>query len=1167
MFSRNAALVGVLLVILMTAQPGWAQEARGTILGRVTDSSGAVIPGASVTISNVATGVSVTVQTNPEGNYSVPFLIPGTYRITVDSTGFKRFVRRGLELRVNDQLEVNISLEVGEITQSIEVTGETPLLETASASVGQVVDSRRIAELPIAHGNPYMLMRIASSIAFAGNPNQFGFDQPWEPRGNTIYAMAGSRTGRAEFTLDGASNTMTDQVSTSDVTPAFTPPADAVAEFKVQTAVFDATMGQTEGGVVNVSLKSGTNAFHGTGYYAMQDPSMNANMFFANRAGQPRGDFDYKRWGGTFNGPVILPKVYNGRNQTFFMFAYEGIHQTTPRGSVMTVPTADQRNGDFSDLLKLGSKYQIYDPFSRRPASGGRFINQPVPGNIIPSSQISPIATNILSYYPLPTEKGTADGANNLPRPTWPGRIRYHSHLYRFDHNLSEKNRLFFRFNFYRRDSIDCDWFGFDNPALGAIFWQESSGFALDDVHVFSPTFVMNLRVSDSRFIRAQDTTMPGRNFDLTTLGLPASLRDAIDPSFRRFPYIRISGYQDLGARTPLRKPTETRSLAATFHKIVGGHDLSFGGEFRAYVENQVAGNAQTGGLLKFDPTYTRGPFDNSPAAPRGQGLASLLYGVPSWGAVYKPANYAQLSTVWAGFVQDQWKVTRRLNLTVGLRYELEGPLTERYNRSVRGFDYNAQLPIEAQAKANYAENPTPEIPVSEFSVRGGLTFAGVGGQPRTLWDRDANNFMPRLGFAYKLSKKTVLRGGYGVYFGSLGARRTDVIQTGFSRQTPLVASYDGGLTFAATLANPFPNGILLPRGAADGPMTNVGNSVSFFNTKPHAPRSQKWIFSIQRELPGHFMVDATYQGSRGTDLEVQRQLSALPNPYLSTSPTRDQATIDYLSAKLPSPFKSLLPGTGRASKVIARGALLRPYPQFTSVGTSTNEGDSWYNSLNLRVERRFSRGFSFQAAYTWSKFIEATSLLNGADPTPARVISDQDFPHHLALSWLYELPLGRGRKFLSHIHSVPAAIVGGWQVSGIFTAQSGRPLGFGDAILYGTLHDVPLPEGQRTPDRWFNTDVFERDPRKQLSYHLRTMSLRFNGIRSDGLNYWDMAVMKDTKLTERVKLEFRAEFFNIFNHVTFFTPNSSPVSSAFGTINKQLNLPRRGQLTLRLKF
>src|SRR5689334_6092143 len=452
----------------------------------------------------------------------------------------------------------------------------------------------------------------------------------------------------------------------------------------------------------------------------------------------------------------------------------------------------------------------------------------------------------------------------------------------------------------------------------------------------------MDIKVNDSRFVRAQDT-QTRQQFRISSLGIPAYVENAIKPQFQRFPAIATNGYTSLAPRTWLYKGTETRSGAITFDKIHGKHDFKFGFEYRQYPQNQTAGSASTALNLTFSEAFTRGPLDNSPASPRGQALASLLFGLPSGGALTIPAatDYAMESKVFAGYFQNDWKVTRKLTLTLGLRYELETPITERYNRSVAGFDPTAAQPFEAAVLANYAKNPTPEIPASQFSVKGGLTFAGVSGVSRGVWGYDKNNFMPRLGFAYNVTPNTVIRGGFGMYFGSLGTRLGEVIQIGFTRATQLVPTNDGGVTFYGTLANPFPDGFLQPRGAADGPATNVGNAVSYFNQNPLAPRLHKWQIDVQRELPGRFVVELGYQGARDRNLEYARSPSALPNQYLSTSPVRDQAVINSLSANLPNPFGRIsdFNGTGLAGSVISRQSLLSPFPQFSSVSSFSYDG------------------------------------------------------------------------------------------------------------------------------------------------------------------------------------------------------------------------------------
>jgi len=1156
---RGGVVTFMVLGLFWGVSAASAQEARGAIVGRITDATGAVVPGASVKLTNLSTGVTMATQANEQGAYQALYLIPAVYRVSVEMQGFKSFLREGVELRVSDRLALDVTLEVGNLSETLTVTSETPLLETTNASIGQVVDARRVAELPIAHGNPYLLIQLTAGVAFG---RTLTFDRPFEPTHIVGYTFGGTRTNRAELTMDGMPSSAT--ANANEVTAAWTPPSDVVSETRIQTASFDASVGNTEGGVVNISLRSGTRDFHGTAYLFKQDPSLNANLFFSNRIGQPRGDFTYSRWGGVSTGPVILPKLYHGRSRTFYMWGYEGMEESRARGSIRTVPTAKQREGDFSDLLRVGSQYQIYDPASRRSIAGGRYQSDPFAGNLMPPARISPIARKILSYYDLPNIPGSADGRNNLDRSSEPEPIAYYTHTVRVDHNFSDRHRVYSRVSFNKRTSHNSTWF--HNITQGQ--WQDfqARAAAFDDVYTLSPTFVMNWRLSYNRYIRFQDANPESYGFDLTTLGLPAAYNSLIDPTIRRFPQIVIGVYQGTYSGASDRR-TDLGSLIGAFDKVQGAHSLKFGVEYRAYRENQNSCNAGCTGNLQFGTNWTRGPLDSSSAAPIGQDLASLVLGLPTGGYVDRLDSYAEQSTVWSAYFQDDWRITPRLTFNLGLRYELEGPLTERFNRTIRGFDFNAALPIAAQVQANYALSPTPEVPPSQFQVRGGLLFAGVGGQPRTLWERDKNNLMPRFGFAYSLSKRTVLRGGYGIFFGALGARRGDVLPTGFNQRTTLVPSLDNGLTFVATLANPFPDGIQVPPRASLGPMTYVGQGITFFNSRPLAPYMQRWQLSLQRELPHRVVFDLGYVGNRGTHITTFRNLGAFPTQYLSRSPERDQQTINYLSANLPNPFYPLLPGTQRDGRNIQRSALLQPYPQFTTLGLDTNEGYSWYHSLQARLEKRFSAGYTLLATYTWSKFMEATGFLNDG-ASVEKVISNQDFPHVLSVSAIYELPFGRGRRWASQAPGLAEKFIGGWQVQGIYRGQSGPALGFGNVIFRGNLADIVLPKNQRSVERWFNTDAgFERNSSRALAANWRTLSTQFTGLRGDGINNWDLSVIKNTRISESKRVEFRAEFLNAFNHALFIPPDVNPYSAAFGSVQGEAGNPRRIQLGLRFVY
>ncbi len=1158
-----------MLVVLACATAS-AQDARGSIVGTVTDATGAVVPGAPVEVINKAMGTRNSLRTNDAGLYTATFLIPGMYQVKVEVAGFKKFLRDDLEVRVNDRIEVDIKLEVGAAEQSVTVTGETPLLNTESATLGAVVDGRRVSELPIPHGNPYFLIGLAAGVSFTRDPR---LDRPFEPTHIVGYTMDGTRANRSDITIDGAVSTAT--AGNGEVISSYVPPADIVAEFKVQTATFDASFGQTEGGVTNISLKSGTNQLHGTAYYTNMTPGLFANDYFANANKIPLADFYYHRWGASTGGPVYIPKVYDGRNKTFFMWGYEGIKEARPRNNgTATVPTPEMKNGDFSRLLAIGANYQIYNPFTRRSIGSGRYQQDPFAGNIIPSSLFNPISKKVLdTYYPKPLTAGNADGTNNYLRPELMEQADYYTHSIRVDHNFNEKNRMFVRTSWYDRNSTYNDYF--DNLVTGDYFIFSSRAAVIDEVYALNPTTVLNLRYGYNRFIRGTNADPEQRGFDLTSLGFPASYNNSISPDVRRFPRFDITGYQGTGIGGEYR-PNDTHNINASIQKALNRHALKSGVEFRAYREtNSLFANNQTGQFI-FDSTWTRGPIDNSPNSPGslGQSVAGMLLGLPNGSSlVARAADYAEQSTSWGFFVHDDWRVTDRLSLNLGLRWEFETPLTERYNRSVRGFDTSYIQPFEAAARANYAKSPTPEVPAASFNSRGGLTFAGVNGLDRTLYNTPKVNLMPRVGISYRIANKTVVRAGYGMFFGFLGQRRGDVVQSGFSRNTNYVPTQDNGLTFLSTLSNPFPNGILEPLGSAQGSQTFVGQSITFFNEEPLAPYMQRWQAGVQREIGRGYVLDVTYVGNRGTHIEIGQNLNVTPQQYLSTSPFRDNTKISYLTANLPNPYVGLMP-TGASGTFtgafLSRERLMRPYPQYDAINQSRFDGYSWYHSLQIGLEKRFSQGYTIAGAYTLSKFMQATETYQADDLRPTEVISDADRPHRLSISGIYELPFGKGRRFLNSANAIVEGIAGGWQLGGVYAYQSGAPINFGNIIFTGNINNIKLPSDQQTVQRWFNTEAgFERNASLQLASNVRTFPLRFGFIRADNIHNYDLSIIKNTRIKERLNVQFKGEFLNAMNHPLFPAPNTTPSVVAFGQAiaATQANYPRRVQLNIKFLF
>lgn len=1130
-----------------------AQNPYGRVTGRVTDAAGALVPRAPVRVVNVETNLATETLTNAEGNWEIPNLNPGRYRIEVQLQGFKRHERGPVELRVGDVLNIEIALELGAVSESVTITAEAPLLESSTASLGQVVDNRRILDLPLPGASPMYLTQLAPGM-FSTNPPTHG----WLPQAVDAVSnvgAAGTRVRSSEFALDGIPNMQGGgQIS-------FSPPPEIIQEFRVQTAPFDASVGHFTGAHINMVLKSGANTPHGNLVFSHVSRPLMTKDFFTNRnlydtrtgpVTKEKEDAAWppvltNRYRATASGPVYLPGLYDGRNRTFWTYGLDILDRVRPEQAFYTVPTPLERTGNFSELLALGSQYQIYDPATIAPAAGGRFSRQPVPGNIIPSSRLDPMAQKILTYYPPPNATGTSDGRQNYSDPQ-SRRIDFHSHTLRMDEAFSPNHRMF---GSLTRSALDSTWAkAFHNEALGQRRNRLHFGVALDDVIALRPDLVLELRYGVTRF--TQHDRPQSLGFDLASLGFPASLVNQLDRSLTSFPETVIDGYATVGNISGTRDITTFHSTAATVSQLRGNHTLRYGGEWRVLRENSYDyGNISP--RIEFGVTWTRGPMDNSPAAPLGQGLASFLLGLPTGGYIDRNASFAQQSQFTGLFLQDDWKVTRKLTINVGLRWETELPLTERYNRSNRGFDFTTANPIEAAARAAYAKAPIPDVPVEQFRTLGGLLFAGVGGAPRGLFEADRNNFSPRLGLAYMIGPKWVLRGGYGVFFESIGADRSSVQQQGFNQRTSVVPSLDNGLTFRARLSNPLPDGILEPAGASAGLKTYLGRAPSFFWPQRKAGYMQRWSLNLQREFPHRVLLEMGYVGNRGTGLGLAEEFNAVPARYLSTSPVRDQPTIDYLSRAVTNPFYGWpeFAGSGLTGRTVALSQLLRPYPHFTGVSSTLATGFSWYHALQVRAEKRFSHGYTLQASYTWSKFMEAVEKLNATDLHPHHVISPQDRPHHIVVSAIYEFPF-RVRGWANHL-------VGGWTAQGMYQGQSGPPIGFGNIVFYGNLHDIVLPRAERRVERWFNTEAgFERDSRLALASNIRKFPLRLTGLRADGYNNWDLSLFKNIRLKERLTFQLRAEAQDAMNHAMFAAPNTAPANTLFGQVSSIVGTEQR---------
>lgn len=1140
--SKRDVFQFVLCLILVASLPLAAQEFRAGVSGTVTDQQGAVIAGVAIEARNLQTNQVEKTVTNEAGRYSLPVLPVGSYSITATLSGFKKAVRENIDLRVGDRVQLDFQMEVGAVAEQVTVTGQAELLETTTASRGQVIDATKVQNLPSLGRNPYILALLSTAAQYT-NALASRTDRPFDGIGNLT--INGGRPYTNELLLDGASNTNTE--TTNPATLGFVPSPDATEEFKVHTNAYDAQFGRTGGGVVSVSLKSGSNRLRGSLYEYFRNDKLNANTFESNLGGFAKSAFRWNQPGVELDGPVYLPKIYDGRNRTFFMYSWEAIRSSIPYPQTSTVPTLDQRNGDFNTTLQTnGRPITIYDPLTTT-LSGGQYIRQPLTGNRVPPARLDPIAQKILPYIPKPNAAGTAAGANNLIASPNARIDEYDQHIIRIDQMLTEKHKFFSRYVRGMRHEVNSDN-GFPGPASPQYRHHRfNHGAILDVTSTLSPALVVTSRLG---FIRHQfGIVLYASGFDPTALGFPASLVSQLPRKF--FPRIAMTEYTTFGTGRNLGDEitfSDTWSWTQTVNKTLGAHLLKFGGEFRAIRNNQDYPTSSFGDFT-FTKAFTQANALRADAA-SGNAFASFLLGYPNSGSVPYNNAMAYENNYWVGFIQDDWRLSRTLTLNLGLRWDYESPITERYDQQNRGFDPNADNPF----------------PVPGMKLKGGLLFTDK--DHRLPFQRDLNNFQPRLGVAWLLLPKTVFRAGYGISY--LPTFATGY-RSGFSLSTPFVASLDGGLTPGVDrLSNPYPLGIQVPFGRAQGLQTLVGNGFTYADPARSVPYVHQISIGFQRELPWRAVAEIVYSGSRSRQLETSKAINEVSVEQLKLG-------TDLLT-QVPNPFQGLLPGTAYNGATIPRQQLLRPFPQFTGITQARHPiGYAWYNSMQLRVEKRLSAGFHLLLSYTLSRSMEAVDYLNAQDPITAlnRVLTDQDAPHRLIISGGYALP------FFNRSTGIVRTMLGGWQVNAIGRFQSGLPVG-APSGFYSTGVNAAFGGDKRTRARWFNTCTLSAAGVRQncatadepvafvvqQPYTLRTLSTRFPNIRTKRPGLADVSLFKAFAIHESLRLQFRAEAFNLLNTPWFGGPSTSLSSSNAGVVSSsQANDPRSVQLALKLLF
>jgi hypothetical protein len=1174
----NHGLLGAVLLLALAGGAA-AQEFRATVKGHVVDQSRSALPGATVSVRNAETNEAATATTNGEGNYTIPFLRPGLYTLTVELSGFQKYLRSGLRLEVSQTATINVELTVGGVAEEVTVLAESPLLETSNANRGTVIDNHRIEELPLQSRSP---MALAVLVAGVNYNAQAIYLRPFDNGALADWSMNGGQNRNNEFLLDGAPN----NANQGGNNIAYVPPADAVQEFKVATNSYDAQYGRTAGGVVNMSLKSGTNNLHGSAYEYYRRRWLDANSFLLNAKSAPKTNHYLDQYGFSSDGPVVIPGLYNGKNKTFFMFTGERYREGTPAPLFSTVPTEAMRRGDFSGLVDAqGRQIIIYDPATGRNVNG-TWTRDPFPGNIIPANRFDPLAAKLMQFYPLPntTTPGVAPWQSNLAYAEHFNKDLFWNWVGKVDHNFGVKDRTFFRWGENTRNEVRNTTAIRTGPVQDGQLPLVRANRALvgDWVHIMGAGSVFNLRSSYTYYLEGSQSDY-ALGYDESQLW-PASLVSQF-PAARvggLFPRIDVEQFEHFsrgfGPRTNRIYTVQPNvSLTRGQHNIRSGLDVR-----RTTVYNQNYGNA--GGQISFNRAFTRGTL-NSNSALEGNAFASFLLGAPDSGSV--PVNlFPRLAwTFVAPWVQDDWRVTPKLTLNLGFRWDFNSPVSE------------------AHDQLNYIFDPTLVNPVSARvgqQVLGGLTFVDQNGSPSTPYKYYKNAYQARAGMAYQLNEKTVLRAGYGKYFlNPTGEGQTQ----GFSLATSVIASNDGGRTPTYALDNPFPNGILQPPGSSLGPLTFLGRGMTFLNPNFVTPGVHQFSVGVQRELPWNVALEVTYAGSRSYD--VQGNWGGVNEPSADFQRQCDVTlggNRGICDALLPNPYFNVagFEGTTRfTNPTISRFELARPNNAFGGITeTEGNWGKMLYDSAQFVANKRWSKGITLNATYTWvprwtedganttttigDAFVDNVSMLKNHGP----YFSHRK--HRVTASGVWELP-GRDRKDLV------GYLLGGWSLAPMFVFQSGQPWDMPGNVellvdpskiaLSGQkdgqfIYGVKPCVGQRQADatiRLLDAAVafgctepyfLVREP-----FQRRTAMFRYDEFRRP--IYWevDLNFAKSTRVTDRMRMQVRLEAFNVFNSPMYdelqYTQDTN--SADFGRINRnsrgQSNFQRFIQLGFRFTF
>jgi hypothetical protein len=1199
---RQLALSVSATVLLLALTPvGWGQNVYGTIAGNVTDSSGAAMSGATITLTNLETSEKHTMSTDASGNYTFVNLFPGRYRIEGEKSGFKKFVREPIIVQIESGLKVDISLQIGAQTETVEVTGEAPLLQTQTNSLGQVVEQRSVTELPLNGRNPLALVGLVPGVVPQGQPSA-GNSSMSNPVGANPFALGdfqvgGGMAGQSQILIDGVP---TNGAYLNVVT--VIPTQDAIEEFKVQTNSLGPEYGRFAGGVINLSTKSGTNKLHGSAYEFLRNKVLNANTYFNNQEGISRPPFTQNQFGVNAGGPILKDKL-------FFFGSYEGFRLRQGSSFITWVPTDAERAGDFSQVGTSGTAtaLTIYDPTTSAgcTASVGT-CRTAFAGNVIPAGRIDPTAQALLKFFPEPNV--SSPNGNFAKNYGTGGNVNQYNG--RIDYTLSSTQRIYGRFTDSHILSLPDNPFSqicTDRCTETTNARQLSLGYTI----AFSPKTILDLHLGYTRYEYIRKPLSQG--IDLSQFG-PNWAALAPQMTYTHIPTVCVSqqsgdgrwggGWCAQGTGSGIGAFDDTPSFTPTLSKIIGKHTIKVGGEYRMLRNNYYQSN-DPAGLYQFDAGMTSANPNNpndglagKDVLQGGNGFASFLLGYGSSGSVTEPARTADQNLYGAIFGGDTYQLTRKITLNLGVRVDLQGDWTERGNRIV-ALNTTEASPLLALSPAVSAAFP---------NLKGGFDLVKSARHSSRTAFPGWKHVSPRLGASYQLDQNTVVRLGYGIFYLPVDVRWDDAPHNLFinSFNTTWLTAQSDGVTPKATISNPFPSGITPPFGRNQALIDVQGNGLEAPLTSNPAPNVQQWNFDIQRQFPGNLLVDIAYAGSKGTHLPMHNQdLDQLQPQYLPTGTVGNAAAvtqINYLTGQVANPFAGNCTGcTGPvqsggvgSNATVKQAQLLLPFPQFDDVSMAEPDNrDSIYHSMQLKVQKRFSAGAQLLATYTVSKLIDNTnSEINWLEASPVawndanaynlrgeRALDAFDVPQRLVLGAVLDLPFGRGKKFASNAGGVLNKVIGGWGIDPIITFQRGFPVIVGGCP--GPLSNSGIPNvGCARPTKtgpshatsgskpqklaqWFDTAVFTQGTDYSYGNDSRTEP----NIRDDGIKNFDIAVFKNTRFgaEDRFGLEFRTEFFNAFNRTQFNPPQ--PWGGQFGQVTGQYNLPRLIQFGLRMTY